>query len=178
MNEAGVCPSTEVLSFSMYGRFPRENGRSSAFCISTECLLTLLQALITSNSALTFTEESVVLMSLLLATLLGLSFGSQVTVGVKAGVSAQADDITPEVGASVQVANITGTGLSVQVADNAELGVSVQVADITSLCFFVLFTATLEDSSPLEGSIDSNGSESFNLPFDDFFECFLLSSDR
>ena len=105
-------------------------------------------------------------------------------------MSAQADDITPEVGVSVQVADITGTGLSVQVADNVELGVSVQVADITrigvssqladitSFCFFVLFTATLEDSSPLEGSIDSNGSQSFNLPFDDFFECFFLSSGR
>ena len=105
-------------------------------------------------------------------------------------MSAQADDITPEVGVSVQVADITVTGLSVQVADNVELGVSVQVADIiligvssqladiTSFCFFVLFTATLEDSSPLEGSIDSNGSQSFNLPFDDFFECFFLSSGR
>ena len=105
------------------------------------------------------------------------------------GVSVQVVDLT-EVGGSVQVDNITETGVSVQVADNAKLGVSVQVADITrigvssqladitSFCFFVLFTATLEDSSPLEGSIDSNGSQSFNLPFDDFFECVFLSSGR
>ena len=105
-------------------------------------------------------------------------------------MSAQADDITPEVVVFMQVANITGTGLSVQVADNAELGVSLQVADITRIgvsvqvaditffCFFILFTATLEDSSLLDGSIDSNDSQSFNVPFDDFFGCFLLSSGR
>ena len=102
------------------------------------------------------------------------------------GVSVQVVDLT-EVGGSVQVDNITETGVSVQVADNAKLGVSVQVADIpgigvsvqaadvTSFCFFVLFTAALQDSSPLAGSIDSNGSQSFNLPFDYFVGCFLLS---
>ena len=90
------------------------------------------------------------------------------------GVSVQVVDLT-EVGGSVQVDNITETGVSVQVADNAKLGVSVQAADLTSFCFFVLFTAALQDSSPLAGSIDSNGSQSFNLPFDYFFGCFLLS---
>ena len=91
---------------------------------------------------------------------------------------AQADDITSEVAVSVQVANITETGVSAQVADSVELGASVQeaditeigvsaqVADITSFCFFVLFTAALEHSSPLEGSIDRNGLQSFIMPFD------------
>ena len=54
------------------------------------------------------------------------------------------DNIT-ETGVSVQVADNAKLGVSVQVADIPGIGVSVQAADITSFCFFVLFTAALQD---------------------------------